>query len=680
MRKTLRSLLSLGVAVALASAFAPFAYAAPTTDSAPSPETDGVIVVLDQSANDASLLAADDPTETLADAGLAVTAEHDIAGETVLVAQPTDGASDTAAADAVSDLPGVAYAQPNYVYDLIGGIEDETDASAGIDPLGESDASLLAAPLFDDPYAQIENSKEDPNQYWLYRAGFDTAWQSARAEGKVTVATFDSGVLATHPDLADNVIASEAWDSYDNEPLDVSSAAGDTVGHGTHVAGIIAAVANNGQGIAGSSYNAQVLPVKVINDETGRGSSASLIAAYDYLFDEIDSGAVDNVRVVNMSLGGYSDSLNDRALENAIATARDTYGIVTVCAGGNGDQVSKPNTDPIYPADFPECVSVTALNSDGANLAYSDYNEFKDISAAGSGVWSTYIRSSASTDGQLYWKLSGSSMAAPMVSGAFALLFSAVPDATPEEACEAIYATATPVVDSENDRSDVSGSHGELDAAAAVDYLVEHHGTTPEPSAPTFPDVAPGAWYYDAVRFVAQAGIMKGYDENAGAYEGYFDPDASLTRAMAAQILYNYYGNGEIVPADERHTDVDQSAWYAPAVNWAVEHGYMRGLDGTTLFAPDDPLTREQLAIVIDNASTVETIENPDAFGALPDADSASSWAVDALEWAVGNGVINGVEIDPAALPGYRELQPQEATSRAVVAQVFMNAIENGIL
>lgn len=143
-----------------------------------------------------------------------------------------------------------------------------------------------------------------------------------------------------------------------------------------------------------------------------------------------------------------------------------------------------------------------------------------------------------------------------------------------------------------------------------------------------------------------------------------------------AQIIYNHYGNGEIAPAPEGIDDVAQDAWYTKAVNWVIAEGYMTGFDGTGEFRPDDPLTREQLAIVLDNLSAVETVADPGALYELPDVDDASGWAIDALEWAVGNGVINGFEESV----GYFKLNPQDPATRCMVAQVFMNSIERGIL
>lgn len=696
MARTVRPALSIVVALSLVFGLAPAAYAAPATndaaegavvrgiDAQDSPISDGVLIVLSQQ-NGASLLSDDasnvlpSMAQALDEANLAITDGTKLGnGQVVLTAQPTDGATDAQAADAAERIPGVAYAQPDYVYDLIDGVDDGAES---VENAAEDPFSLFAVSLFNDPIALVSkttdgNGASIPNAYWLYAANLDDAWSEATSDGEVVVATFDSGVMLHHEDLSSNLLADLAWDSYNKAPLDASRFYdGDNGGHGTHVAGIISAVANNGIGVAGASYNAKILPIKVVSDSMSRptGKTSDLVAAYQYLFDLIDSGQVGNVRVVNMSLGLYrdagSETVNDKALETAIEQARDAYGIVTVCAGGNGDQYSTPSTDRIIPADFDACVSVTALEEDGTNIPYSDYNEWKDISAPGRNIWSTYIYENSAADGY-YGRLSGTSMASPIVAGAFALLFAAVPNATVDEAVRAVLETAAPIIDPDNDRSSVSGSAGAIDADAALGYLVAHH-------VPTFPDVPDSQWYAEAVAYVAQRGLMSGYDD--GPQEGMFAPEEPMTRAMMAQVLYNCYGNGAIAPATS-HTDVDQGQWYAEAVNWVVSEQLMTGDDGLTTFRPNDEITREELAIAICNVSTVETIADPEAFDALPDSAATNPWAAEAARWAVGNGVINGVEVDPEGSPGYRILNPQGIATRATVAQVLMNSLKSGIL
>jgi putative cell wall-binding protein len=306
----------------------------------------------------------------------------------------------------------------------------------------------------------------------------------------VTVAVLDTGIRVDHVDLAANIDTTHMRDIYmETSPGTITSPnnpTGDKNGHGTHVAGIVAAVADNVTGVTGASFNAKVLPLKVFdNQSTNPGAFTSdLVAAYAYLLDLVEQGELNDLHVINMSLGGYgAPSAYDLLLQGSISEAREDYDILTVCAGGNGYQDSsdpsrygQPRTEPMYPSDFAECLSVTALDAYGCNVLWSDYNASKDISAPGSSILSTY-----GTNASSYVYLSGTSMASPLVAGAAALLWSVDDDLTVSEALTALYTTARPINDTTRDRTQPdgngvsSGSHGALDAAAAVDYVYAHY-------------------------------------------------------------------------------------------------------------------------------------------------------------------------------------------------------------
>lgn len=554
----------------------------------------GLLVTLDEDSK-INLLSEDggesELAQGLADAGLAVTNQIESAdGSTLAVADVADDMRASEAVAAAQEVPGVVSVQPNFVYrlvdDLPAGALDESAASIADEQVeGDEDISAQALGMPNDDYVYTRDPNEPYNQYWLYTTRITRAWNLVHADNTVTVATLDTGVDFDHADLEDNLLMDYAWDAYNSKPLSASVPNGDRIGHGTMVAGIISARANNGIGLAGASFNATILPVKVFND-TGapEATTASVLSGYKYVVDLATSKTVSNLRVINTSFGSYNTysssgyCLKDEALRKAIVSAKNA-GIVTVCSGGNGKD-GKPRTDNIYPADFNECVAVTALNTDNTNCYWSDYNKKKNISAPG-----LLVTTTDATGG--YSKASGTSMAAPIVSGVFALLFAAEPVATVDDACNAVYATATPISDAENDRTDISGSHGAIDASAAVEAL-EGLGRT------AFSDVHPGEWFYNAVYFAKAHGIMNGVGDT-----GEFQPSAPTTRAQAATVLYNVYSKGEVASSCNK-PDVDQSEWYANAVNWCVAHGIMTGYDdGSNTFGPNDSLTREQMCKVL---------------------------------------------------------------------------------
>ena len=632
----------------------------------------GLLVTLDEDSK-INLLSADggesELAQGLADAGLAVTNQIESAdGSTLAVADVADDMRASEAVAAAQEVPGVVSVQPNFVYRLVdevpAGALDESAASIA-DEQAEGDEGISAQALGmpNDDYVYTRDPNKPYNQYWLYTTRITRAWNLVHTDNTVTVATLDTGVDFDHPDLEDNLLMDYAWDAYNNKPLSASVPNGDRIGHGTMVAGIISARANNGIGLAGASYNATILPVKVFND-TGapEATTASVLSGYKYVVDLATSKTVPNLRVINTSFGSYNTSsssgycLKDEALRKAIVSAKSA-GIVTVCSGGNGKD-GEPRTDNIYPADFDECVAVTALNTDNTNCYWSDYNKKKNISAPG-----LLVTTTDATGG--YSKASGTSMAAPIVSGVFALLFAAEPVATVDDACNAVYATATPISDAENDRTDISGSHGAIDASAAVEAL-EGLGRT------AFSDVHPGEWFYNAVYFAKAHGIMNGVGDT-----GEFQPSAPTTRAQAATVLYNVYSKGEVASSCNK-PDVDQSEWYANAVNWCVAHGIMTGYDdGSNTFGPNDSLTREQMCKVLAIATKADYASaDPAKYNALLGTEETDEWARPFVVWAVDEGLVNGVDNHD----GTHTLDPLGLVYRCQTAQIFTNAITAGIM
>lgn len=632
----------------------------------------GLLVTLDEDSK-INLLSEDggesELAQGLADAGLAVTNQIESAdGSTLAVADVADDMRASEAVAAAQEVPGVVSVQPNFVYrlvdDLPAGALDESAASIADEQAeGDEDISAQALGMPNDDYVYTRDPNEPYNQYWLYTTRITRAWNLVHADNTVTVATLDTGVDFDHADLEDNLLMDYAWDTYNSKPLSASVPNGDRIGHGTMVAGIISARANNGIGLAGASFNATILPVKVFND-TGapEATTASVLSGYKYVVDLATSKTVSNLRVINTSFGSYNTysssgyCLKDEALRKAIVSAKNA-GIVTVCSGGNGKD-GKPRTDNIYPADFDECVAVTALNTDNTNCYWSDYNKKKNISAPG-----LLVTTTDATGG--YSKASGTSMAAPIVSGVFALLFAAEPVATVDDACNAVYATATPISDAENDRTDISGSHGAIDASAAVEAL-EGLGRT------AFSDVHPGEWFYNAVYFAKAHGIMNGVGDT-----GEFQPSAPTTRAQAATVLYNVYSKGEVASSCNK-PDVDQSEWYANAVNWCVAHGIMTGYDdGSNTFGPNDSLTREQMCKVLAIATKADYASaDPAKYNALLGTEETDEWARPFVVWAVDEGLVNGVDNHD----GTHTLDPLGLVYRCQTAQIFTNAITAGIM
>lgn len=171
-----------------------------------------------------------------------------------------------------------------------------------------------------------------------------------------------------------------------------------------------------------------------------------------------------------------------------------------------------------------------------------------------------------------------------------------------------------------------------------------------------FEDLDAGAWYHEAVDFVVRGGLMNGFSGTR------FGPDAPLSRAQLAQILYNIEGMPPVSDGGGVFADVTGGVWFAPAVAWAAENGIVDGY-GNGLFGPDDNITREQLAVMLWRYAG-----RPEAtISELPfaDAGQVSHYAVDAMRWAVEKGVVTG--------KGGGILDPQGLATRAQTAQMLLN-------
>ena len=178
-----------------------------------------------------------------------------------------------------------------------------------------------------------------------------------------------------------------------------------------------------------------------------------------------------------------------------------------------------------------------------------------------------------------------------------------------------------------------------------------------------FTDASTTVWYHDGVHFCIDEGLMEGYGGDL------FGPNDTLSRAQLCQIVYNMEGQPDVT-GDSVFTDVADGAWYADAVTWAAENGIVGGY-GNGKYGPYDPITREQLAAILwryAQAKGYDTTQGGMAIREYADFDQISSYAAEAMTWAVNTGIINGTSSTT--------LSPQGSATRAQVATILMRFIE----
>lgn len=297
----------------------------------------------------------------------------------------------------------------------------------------------------------------DPNysKAWhLPKIQAPLAWEFSGGEN-ITVAILDSGVDANHPDLSGQLIS--GWNTVNNT-TDTSP----ITGHGTNVAGVVAAATNNNEGVASIAWNATLMPIRVTNRTDGQAYTSDIAEGITWAADH-------GADVANISFGGL---LSRSTIITAAQYMRNQGGIVVISAGNTGG-------DPGY-SDSTAIISVSATTSSDAKASWSSYGDYIDVAAPGAGIWTT-------SSGGGYSSVSGTSFASPATAGVVALIMAANTNLTPNQV-ESIL---------EDSADDVSGTgwhpyfgSGRINAATAVQMAM--NTSTSDTQAPIVNIFTPG--------------------------------------------------------------------------------------------------------------------------------------------------------------------------------------------
>lgn len=297
-------------------------------------------------------------------------------------------------------------------------------------------------------YAAIDPNDPSYSQQWGFpKIEAPAAWDMSTGSSSVTVAVVDSGLDTSHSEFSGRIVDPRDEISNDSTPQD-------TCGHGTHVAGTIAAKGNNGAGVAGMAWDINVMPVRALTSN-GSGCTGNEGDIHDAIYWAVSHGA----KVINLSLGApsYGSTCEDvfPFMSQAVADAYNA-GVLVVAASGNNSASTLS-----CPALQAETLAVGATTNLDQRAWFSNYGTGLNVVAPGTNIYSTW-------PGESYTSLDGTSMAAPHVSGLAALLWSVDSSLTNFEVWDAIQTTADDLGAS---GYDLEYGHGRINARRALEQF-----------------------------------------------------------------------------------------------------------------------------------------------------------------------------------------------------------------
>ncbi|MGH8936698.1 MAG: S8 family serine peptidase, partial [Acidimicrobiia bacterium] len=482
--------------------------------------------------------------------------KHPVGNGWALVSHPSGDTPPALEAARLSQQLGLPV-EPNYVFELFPTDEPLFDNQWGLHNIGQEGGT---------PDADIDAPE---------------AWNTTVGDPGTVVAVIDSGLDFSHPEFEGQLWEKDdlnGWDfvEEDDDPSDED-------GHGTHLAGTVAA-AVNGEGVAGTASGSRLMILRACSDN--KCSVGDVVQAIDFAVDE-------GASIINISFGG---SFPSPPVEDAIEAAGEA-GVLVVAAAGNSG--TDNDQDPIYPASLEadNLVAVAATNRNDGLASFSNYGETSvDLGAPGVDVLSTFLESG-------YAWGDGTSFAAPHVSGAAALVRSANPCLNPAEVRQLL-------TDSVDVRPGLQGktvSGGRLNAAGAIDLA------TASSAAPTFGTVPL------AVQFEAGDGCQGSVTYSWDFGDGSKGDGASVTHTYGVGIFLS-----TLAIADETDATFsiiagvdfadDDDSIFENDIIWLSAAGITKGCNPPTndRFCPDDPVTRGQMAAFLVRA--FQLLTGPDRF------------------------------------------------------------------
>ena len=546
---------------------------------------------------------------------------------------------------------------------------------------------------------------------WGYDSlNIDSNTTSSLTGKGVNIAVIDSGVDRSHLDL--NIAGGECFLGLASYPDACAGGYNDDNGHGTHVAGIMAAL-DNGFGVVGVAPEANLFALKVL-DKDGEGTTSSVVAAIDWAIqNEMD--------IINLSLDSTSEDL---ILKEIIQKAYQSD-ILIVAAAGNQENITGLEEGVRYPAKYDEVIAVTALDKGHIISKRSAFGPAVEFSAPGKAILSTYPKNLQDDNGSGYARMSGTSMAAPFVSGMAALYMERHPDLskveirnllqenaidlgepgrdtkygyglvqpdwiqkgenesnisiTTEEATVRITLKELPLQSApynlyRNDSKIISNgmllSTADYGVRGEIEYrlvpIVDGKENREEEEIfivnvdkPSIKDMNNQTWFTRNMLYLYREGIMKGYST------GELKPYQLITREEAVMLLVNAIG----LPLESNvpFNDVDPKSVAAGHIGAAAKKGIIDGfLDGT--FRPKQAVTRAEMSILISKAYELSGIDSKEIYFSDISSDVTG---YEHIKKVVQNDIAQGY-LD-------QTFRPHDYMNRATFA-VFLSRAEHDLL
>lgn len=437
----------------------------------------------------------------------------------------------------------------------------------------------------------------------------------------VKIAIIDSGINSKHPDLA---VAGGA------SMIEGESPFIDGAGHGTHVAGVIAAQ-NNSIGVIGAAPDAEIYSVKVLSSQ-GAGTLQAVMEAIQWTIDN-------DMDIINMSLTTAS---NVPELEELLKKANE-LGIIVVAAAGNIETIDtegmyvQNTSNVLYPARYPSVIAVGSTGKNNRHSGFSYKGDAVELVAPGEAINSTF--STTQTIGHNDYRTSeGTSVSTPFAASVFAQYKEAFPHLTAGQLRETVKRGTLDLGPIGKDSSFGYGLVQSLQSQAAL-----------------YPDLVANLWYNESIQYIFDRGIVAGFPD------GTYRPSSTITRADAVTMLGRALGFN-LDASNHYFDDVNKTSYAARYINKAYELGYISGMpDGS--FRPSAPIKRGDMAVIIKRVFELESTST----SPFTDVNPGMYYA-DAVQAAYENNIVKGYSPET--------FRPEASITRAENAVILSKSLK----